>query len=113
MKESASTIAREISPRMLVLACTWLFRLLVRLARLSRERPRFSESAVRLALALVRAVSALPSALSSRRLTLVGSSHSPNAPGWFNCAVSVATLLTAGRVSRATRFQFELRLALL
>ena len=64
---SACITVCEIALSMFVFAWTWLFRLLVILARLSSERPRFSTSAVRLVSALARVASALPSVLSSWR----------------------------------------------
>ena len=64
-KSSASTITLESWLTIFVFAWTWLFRLLVRLAKLSSERPRFSANAVTLVLALARVAVAFPSAPSN------------------------------------------------
>src|SRR6516162_6725979 len=95
-------MAREIELRMLVLACTCRFRLLVMSPRLSSEMA----SAARL-------VWAESSVVSRPALRFVGRSHSPRAPGRFHWLVNSARLLTAGRASDATRSRFDVRLMLL
>src|SRR5581483_6199642 len=93
---------------MLVLTCTWLFKLLVMLARLSRERLSSSARFARFVLALMRVALALVSAKSNCACVFVGINHSPNDPsGLRNCAVMVFRLLTMGRAFSATTFRFE------
>src|SRR5258708_2789336 len=80
-RSSALTTARVMALSMLVFAWTWLLRLLVRLARLSSERPRFSARTARFVLTPLIAPLAFPSTSPSCCLPRTGNRRSPSAPG--------------------------------
>src|ERR671914_515846 len=87
---SAWTMRSEIWDKMRPLACTWAFRLLVRLARLPRLTSRLLEISVTL-------VFADPRVPASCALMLVGNSHSPREPfGPLRFSVIFAKLVTMG-----------------
>src|SRR5512138_2067972 len=107
----------EIASRILVLAPTWVLRLLVMPARFWRERFRFEASAARFVLAVSNVALAEASALlarsrvwSRRTLRLVGRTISPRAPGRPSWAVRLDRLLAAGNACRATSLRLEVRL---